>query len=133
MGMDATVTFYRKREEDLLKFFENQCNFVYCCNIPGLVTAMGASCYDPTEWHLFIDNSKKSLKCVYCIQVIYLVQYPQIIHHILKKDMNELKQYQIFFLKYEEHKWIICVDIKMANFLLQEQSGYTKFPCFLCP
>lgn len=35
-------------------------------------------------------------------------------------------------LKYQEHQWVICVDLKMANFLLCQQSGYTKYPCFLC-
>ena len=27
---------------------------------------------------------------------------------------------------------MICVDLKMVNFLLGQQSGYTKHPCFLC-
>ena len=34
-------------------------------------------------------------------------------------------------LKYHEHNWIICVDLKMVNFLLGQQKGFTKFPCFL--
>ena len=35
-------------------------------------------------------------------------------------------------IKYVNHNWVICVDLKMVNFLLGQQSGYTKFPCFLC-
>lgn len=27
---------------------------------------------------------------------------------------------------------MICVDLKMVNFLLGHQSGYAKYPCFLC-
>ena len=27
---------------------------------------------------------------------------------------------------------MICVDLKMVNFLLGQQSGYTEYPCFLC-
>ena len=27
---------------------------------------------------------------------------------------------------------MICVDFKMVNFLLGQQGGYTKNPCFLC-
>lgn len=38
----------------------------------------------------------------------------------------------IDFLKYHEHNWIICVDLKMVNFLLGQQHGFTKFPCYLC-
>ena len=35
-------------------------------------------------------------------------------------------------LKYDEHSWKICVDLKMVNFLLGQQAGYTKYPCFIC-
>ena len=35
-------------------------------------------------------------------------------------------------IKYDEHKWVICVDLKMVNFLLGQQGGYTKYPCFIC-
>ncbi|KAI6647416.1 hypothetical protein LOD99_12412 [Oopsacas minuta] len=35
-------------------------------------------------------------------------------------------------LCYDEHNWIACVDLKMVNILLGQQSGYTKYPCFLC-
>lgn len=35
-------------------------------------------------------------------------------------------------IKYQDHNWVICVDLKMVNFLLGQQGGYTKFPCFIC-
>ncbi|UYV68576.1 hypothetical protein LAZ67_6000124 [Cordylochernes scorpioides] len=35
-------------------------------------------------------------------------------------------------IKYNEHNWFICVDLKLVNFLLGFQSGYTKYPSFLC-
>ena len=35
-------------------------------------------------------------------------------------------------LRYGEHNWGICVDFKMVNFLLGQQRGYTKHPCFFC-
>ena len=35
-------------------------------------------------------------------------------------------------LNYCDHQWLICVDLKMVNFLLGHQSGYTKYPCFIC-
>ena len=34
-------------------------------------------------------------------------------------------------LKSDDHKWVICVDLKMVNALLQQQGGYKKYPCFL--
>jgi hypothetical protein len=47
------------------------------------------------------------------------------------------EQYKVIFLvleklNYQEHQWVICVDLKMVNFLLGQQSGYTKYLCFLC-
>ena len=33
-------------------------------------------------------------------------------------------------LKYSKHQLIVRVDLKMVNFLLGLQSGYTKHPCF---
>ena len=35
-------------------------------------------------------------------------------------------------LKYDGHKWVICVDLKMVNFLIGPQGAYIKYPCFLC-
>ena len=35
-------------------------------------------------------------------------------------------------ISYCQHEWQICVDLKMVNLLLGQQSGFTKYPCFLC-
>ena len=35
-------------------------------------------------------------------------------------------------INYHQHQWSICVDLKIVNFLLGQQSGYTKFHCCLC-
>ena len=35
-------------------------------------------------------------------------------------------------LSYSDHKWTVCGDLKVISMLLGQQSGYTKFPCFLC-
>ena len=37
---------------------------VYCHNVPGLLLHMGVEKYCADDWRLFIDSSKKSLKCV---------------------------------------------------------------------
>lgn len=33
---------------------------------------------------------------------------------------------------YDQHEWLICVDLKMMKFLLGQQSGFISHPCFLC-
>ena len=35
-------------------------------------------------------------------------------------------------IKCQDHNWVICVDLKMVSFLLGQQGGYAKFPCFIC-
>jgi hypothetical protein len=35
-------------------------------------------------------------------------------------------------MKYEEHGWLICGDLKVHCMLLGQKLGYIKFPCFLC-
>ncbi|KAK3880370.1 hypothetical protein Pcinc_015136 [Petrolisthes cinctipes] len=35
-------------------------------------------------------------------------------------------------LKYKEHKWLICGDLKVVGLVLGLQGGYTKYPCFMC-
>ena len=121
LGKDATVTFYRKREENLLKFFENQCNIVYCCDIPGLVTAMGATCYDPTEWRLFIDSYKRKFE-ICLLHIGNIFGAIPIGHSVHLKERYEHIKTVLDLLKYEEHKWIICVDLNMVNFLLGQDS-----------
>ena len=56
------ITFYRDREEMLVKFFSQEHNFVYCNNIEGLISSMGLLEYKPEEWRLFIDSSKKKFE-----------------------------------------------------------------------
>ena len=50
---------------------------------------------------------------------------------ILKEDYVSIKKV-IKLIKYHDHNWIICVDLKMVNFLLGQQRGFTKHPCHLC-
>ena len=60
---ETKVSFYRYREKGLIEFFKMEENLLFCDNIDGLITAMGTS-YTLSEWRLFIDSSKRSLKCV---------------------------------------------------------------------
>ena len=59
----TSVTFYRKREEELLKYFTFEDGLAFCNDIHHLLD-LGLREYKPEEWRLFIDISKRSLKCV---------------------------------------------------------------------
>src|SRR6202000_2388398 len=50
-------------KKSFCKFFNAETDLVYCCDVNGLVSAMGME-YKANEWRLFIDSSKRSLKAV---------------------------------------------------------------------
>jgi hypothetical protein len=52
------------REKDLLPFFTEDNNLVFCNDIGNPLKKTGLSEYNPSEWRPAIDSSKRSLKCV---------------------------------------------------------------------
>ena len=69
---------------------------------------MGVPQYRAQEWRLFINSSKRSLKCVLlhngstyaCLPIGHLTK--------LKKDYNNIKMV-LQKLDYDSHQWLICV------------------------
>ena len=61
----AKVSYFRKRDQFFVTFLSEQKQFVYCHDIPGLLRQLGIAWYIPSEWRLFLDSSKRSLKCVF--------------------------------------------------------------------
>jgi hypothetical protein len=121
---DAKVTFYRETEKELLSYFVEEDNLVFCNDIENLLIKMGLTQYEPKEWRLFIDSSKRCLKCILLHNGNKYAGIP-IAHSTQLKE-----EYYISLvlnkIKYHEHEWVICVDLKMVNFLLGQQSGYTR-------
>ena len=114
-----------------MPFFTEGNKFVDCHNISGLLQELGMPVYHPNVWQLFLDSCKHSLKCV----LLYngnVYAYTPIGHSVyLREEHNDVKTV-IDLLKYHEHNWTICVDLKMLNFLLGQQKGFTNYPCYLC-
>ena len=126
----TSVSFYRSREEKLRKYFQTDGQLVYHTDVEGLLLAMGLSAYRSNEWRLFIDSSKKCLKCVLFHKGNQYESIP-IEHSVtLKKNYKNI-EVMLERLKYCVHQWLICVDLEMVNFLLEQQGGHTKYPCFL--
>lgn len=128
---DVRITWYRTREKSLLPFFTKEDDLVYCNNISALMLKLDIDTYSPTDWRLFIDSSTRSLKCVLVHNGNHYGTIP-IAHSTKLKEEYENVKKVLQKIEYESHKWSICVDLKMVNFLLGQQSGYTKYPCFLC-
>jgi hypothetical protein len=126
----TSVTSYRHREKSYAKYFATKDQLVYCCNIEGLVTEMGAS-YDTSDWRLLIDGSKRSLKAVLLHNGNVLSSIP-IAHSVEMTETHDNMKILLELIKYDEHKWQICGDLKIISLLLGQQGGYMKYPCFLC-
>jgi hypothetical protein len=58
------ITFHRRRKKDLLPFFTEHNNLVFCNDNANLLKKTVLSEYSSSEWRLFIDSLKSSLKCV---------------------------------------------------------------------
>ena len=114
---ETNVTFYWNRGKGLVALFETDNDFVYCCAVVELLVEMGVPQYDPNDWRFFIDSSKKSLKCVLLHNENLFGALP-IGYSVYLKAKHEHMKVVIDFLKYDDHKCVICVDLKMVNILL---------------
>ncbi|GBM15483.1 hypothetical protein AVEN_142138-1 [Araneus ventricosus] len=59
----TSLSWYRHGEKEFIQFFCKEGNLVFCNDVQGLKKCFEIE-YDPSEWHLFIDSSKTSLKAV---------------------------------------------------------------------
>jgi hypothetical protein len=92
---------------------------------------LGEETYDPNDWRLFVDYSKRSLKAVLLHNGNKFASIP-VSHSIHLKETYENLQTVLEKIKYQEHEWSLCGDLKVSRILLGQQGGNTKFPCFLC-
>jgi hypothetical protein len=59
----TTFSWYRRREKEFVPFFSQDGELVYHNGISRLMTKFNIQ-HDGSEWRLFIDSSKRSLKAV---------------------------------------------------------------------
>ncbi|KAI6652494.1 hypothetical protein LOD99_7508 [Oopsacas minuta] len=123
------VTLYRYREHEFQQYFCERNGLVFCPNVEGPLLAMGVPNYNPSDWRLFIDSFKRSLKCVLLHNGNIFGSIPIGYSVKLKEEYNYVKEI-LEVINYSAHDWVIWVDLKMVNFLLGQQSGFTKFPLF---
>ena len=114
-----------------MKYFAQEKDLVYCTDVPGLLNEIGVAAYETTDWRLFIDSSRRSLICVLLHNTNVHPSIP-LAHSTTLKEQYDAIKYVLLKISYHDHQWVISVDLKMVNFLLGQQSGYTKYPCFLC-
>ncbi|KAI6646865.1 hypothetical protein LOD99_9134 [Oopsacas minuta] len=60
---ETKVSFFRTRQSDFSVHFEMQGSLCYCNNVDRVMELLGVQ-HEPSEWRLFINSSKYSLKAV---------------------------------------------------------------------
>ena len=122
LNLRTKITFYCDRDDLLICFFTMEDYLVYCNNIQVLLSEMGLTEYNPDEWRLLIDSSKRNLKCMLLHNGNKFACAPMGHSVIIKEHFLNAKTI-LQKLRYSEHNWAICVDFKMVNFLLGQQGG----------
>lgn len=130
LAPDTSFSWYRNREEEFTRYFSKIESLVFCSDISGLITNLGVT-YDATQWRIFIDASKRSLKAVLLHNGNKYASVP-VAHSVQLKETYENMAMLLQSINYDEHKWLVCGDLKVIGILLGQQGGYTKLPCFLC-
>ena len=120
MQHGSKVTIYRTRDKKFVSFFDDQFNFVLCKDIPGVLMKLGVTEYYPDDWRLFIDSSKRSLKCV-LLHITNVYGSIPIGHSAALKEQFDAMKSVLQHIKYNVHQWLIFIDLKMVNFLYGQQ------------
>jgi len=87
--------------------------------------------YRAAEWRLFIDSSKRSLKAVLLHNTNKYAPIPIAHSTVLKEEYRNIEMV-LTKIKYSEHEWLVCGDLKILSMILGQQSGFTKYPCYSC-
>ena len=100
---DVRITSFRNRSKDLASFFDMENKLCYCTNIPGLFTSLGLP-HNPSDWRLFIDSSKRSLKGVLLHNGNKYPSIP-IAQSVYVKESYDNRELLLEAIKYSESVW----------------------------
>ena len=111
---DVRIISFRNRNKDLTSFFDMVNKLCYCTNIPGLFTSLGLP-HNPSDWSLFIDSSKRSLKGV----LHNGNKYPSIpiVQSVHLKESYDNMELLLEAIKYSEYQWSLCGASRSLVFL----------------
>lgn len=124
------VTSYRKRNLELVQFFDTDGPLSFCTDIAGLFHSM-SQVYVSSDWRLFVDSSARSLKAVLLHNGNTKPSIP-VAHSVHLKETYDNMCVLLQTIKYDLHQWKICGDLKVIGMLMGMQAGFTKYCCFLC-
>lgn len=126
----VVICKYRKRHSFFVDCFSKEEGLVFCNDVNGLFVKLGHE-HVTSEWRLFIDSSKTSLKAVLLHNGNKLPSIP-VAYSVNLKETYEVMRLVLDKINYKDFQWAICADLKVVALILGLQTGYTKFCCFLC-
>jgi hypothetical protein len=105
LHQDTDICFFRNGQIEFKEFFCQESDLVFFKGICSVTEALGHQ-HDPTEWHLFIDSSKVSLKAVLiyngnkfpCVALAHAANMKQSYGNTFGKD-------PVWKIKFE-HLWV---------------------------
>lgn len=130
LAKGTTITSFRKRNANYSVFYKIEGPMCVCFDIVGLMSELEIP-HTSTEWRLFIDSSKSSLKAVLLHNGNKKPSIP-LAYSVSMKESYVNMVVILNAIKYQDFKWQICGDLKVIAILLGLQGGYTKYCCFLC-
>ena len=137
LALSCRISKPRKRHVTFANFYAMSSHsyhpsLCYCTNtcIQGWFQEIGIA-YLASDWRLFIDSSKQSLKAVLLHDDNVHPSIP-IAHSVQMKEDCESVKILLELIQYNDHNWDVYGDFKMIAFLLGLQGGYTKHSCFFC-
>lgn len=130
LAPNTPISNFRYRHTELVKYFAMDDNICYCKDVNGLMLQLGYE-HKVTEWRLFIDSSKTSLKAVLLHNGNLFSSIPVAYSTHLKETYDNMAVL-LMKINYRDYSWRICGDLKVVAILMGMQLGYTKFMCFLC-
>ena len=98
---------------------------MFCNDIYGVMENFKLK-YDPAEWRLFIDSSNDSIKAV--LHNGNTFASVPIAHSVIFQEKYENLAMMLQKIRYDEHKWMICGDLKILTMILGQHSDFTKYP-----
>ena len=82
----------------------------YCTDIQGLFQEIGIA-YSASDWSLFIDSSKRSLKAV-LLHNGNVHPFIPIAHSVQMKEDRETKKILLKLNQKNDHNWNVCETLK---------------------
>ena len=119
----ANTTIFRKRHLVLAPYFCLEDDICFCKDISSLMLSLDEE-YKADEWRLFIDSNKTSLKAVLLHNGNQKPSVPVAHSRNTTESYHAMKKL-LMCIRYNDHKWHICGDLKVVGLLLGLQLGYT--------